>query len=245
MTTYLVVIAGQSNALGYGMNLSTLPSNLVAPNPKAYIFGGTYWGGLQPGVNTGTANNPQAWGPEAEFAYRFGLAHPTDTLLLVKSAHGSTGLAEDPNALDWSPDSVGEMFDLTDAVIDAARAAYMAATGKVAPGVSAVFWMQGETDATNPTSAAAYGAHLIDFLAAARSEWMGDANGYIGLGRITDTAGAYSLDVRQAEWSVDQADANLESFKTIGYAMQSDGVHYAAGGQIALGDGFYEGWAVV
>jgi hypothetical protein len=242
MTT-LVVFAGQSNALGFGMSAATLPAHLTTPNANAYIFGGTYWGGLQPSVNTGTATNPQAWGPEAEFAYRFGLDHPGETLLIVKSVKGSTGLALDSVALDWSPDSSGELFDLTDTAIDNARAAFTAATGQAAPGVTATFWMQGETDAGNATTAAAYDDNLVGFFAAARAEWMGDANGYIGFGRITDTAGPYSADVRVAQWAVDQADGHAESFKTIGFGMQADGVHYSAPGQVALGDGFYDAWA--
>ena len=33
--------------------------------------------------------------------------------IVVFGATGSTGLAADPDGLDWSPNSEGEMFDLT------------------------------------------------------------------------------------------------------------------------------------
>lgn len=244
----LVVIAGQSNALGFGMSLATLPGHLSAPNPNAYIFsaGGQYWGQLQPGVNTGTPTNPQAWGPEAQFAYDFGLSHPGETLLIVKSAKGSTGLAQDASALDWWPSSSGEMFDLTDAAIDAARAAYQVAQGSPAPEVSAVFFMGMEADALDAAKAAAAAGNLPPFLAAIRSEWMDDPSGYVAMGRISDSASLpHSLDVRVAQWSADQADTNLATFKTIGFGMQADTVHYDAAGHVSLGSAFhtaFDGW---
>jgi len=242
--TALFITAGQSNALGYGLTAADVPAHLVLPNPSAYIFDGTNWGQLRPGVNTGTPANPQAWGPEAELAYRYGLDHPGEVLLIVKSAKGSTGLAADGDRLDWSPDSAGELFDFTDARIDAARAAFTAATGEAAPGVSAAFWMQGEQDATNAADAGAYATNLAHFLEAVRLEWMDNPAGYIGLGRIGDSPGlAYAAEVRVAQWSVDQADASAESFKTIGYGLQSDGLHYDAAGQTSLGGAFYDAWA--
>lgn len=247
MTT-LVVFAGQSNALGFGLNLASLPAHLAHPNASAYIFnaGGSYWGALTPGVNSGTTTNPQAWGPEAQFAYDFGIAHPGEILLIVKSAKGSTGLASDASALDWSPTSPGELFDLTDAAIDTARAAFLSATGQAAPGVTATFWMQGETDATTAGAAAAYDDNLGAFLAAVRSQWMDDPHGKVIAGRITDSAALpFNADVRVAQWAVDQTDADFTTFKTIGFAMQPDAIHYAAAGAVDIGHADYaafDGW---
>lgn len=241
----LVVFAGQSNALGFGMSSATLPSHLTIPNPTAYIFGGTYWGQLQPGVNTGTEANPNAWGPEAEFAYRYGLDHPGEVLLIVKSAKGSTGLAQD-SALDWSPNSNGELFDFTSARIADAKAALLRDAGLVSPEASGVFWMQGEQDGLTSSAASAYDDNLVDFFSAVRAEWMHDPAGAIVFGRISDSASIpYNSDVRVAQWAVDQADTNASSFKTIGYAMQADGVHYAAAGHVSIGTSFYNGWLTI
>ena len=247
MTT-LAISAGQSNDLGFGNDLASLPAHLVLPNPNAYIFnsGGQYWGLLMPGVNTGTPTNPQAWGPEAQFAYEFGLAHPGEILLIVKSAKGGTGLALDSVEIDWNPASTGEMFDLTDGAIDAARAAFQAANGFPAPPVSAVLFMGMETDAMTASKAAAAEANLSDFIAAVRDRWMDDPGGKIVMGRITDSAALpHNFDVRVAQWSVDQADADLLTFKTIGFGVQADTIHYDAAGQVSLGSAFYaafDGW---
>lgn len=237
----LVVFAGQSNMVGFGMTLASLPAHLAGFNyGQTYIWSDALgcWGVLQPGVNTGTPANPQAWGPEVQFAHAFRLANPDAVLLIVKSAKGSTGLAQDPAVPDWSPASDGELFDLTAERIAAARASIGA------PAPEAVFWMQGENDALTAAPAAAYADNLAAFLAAARAEWMGDSAGYVGLARIGDGAALpHSLAVRQAQWQVDQADASAESFKTIGFDLQADGIHLAAGGQVQLGQSFFDAWS--
>lgn len=241
MTT-LVILAGQSNALGFGLTLNTVPAHLTTPNPNAYIFnaGGSYWGALTPGVNTGTIANPQAWGPEAQFAYEFGLAHPGETLLIIKSVKGSTGLALDGAALDWSPNSHAELFDLTDATIDAAKAAFTSATGQAAPAISATLWMQGEEDATSATKAAQYEANFAAWATAVRNEWMDDVDGKIIAGRISDSAALpYNMDVRVAQWAVDQADADMATLKTIGLGYQADTIHLNASGEVSLGSSMY------
>lgn len=239
----VVLFAGQSNALGApdGATADYTPSWRVQMWTDVDGDGvGDIFLPLIPGWNTGTPANPRANGPEVEFARQWLLAHPgpDDTLYIGKLAKGETPLAASAG-LDWSPESQGEMFD---------RAQLVAARMMAALGVdhlSAVFWMQGETDATNPDWAAHYADHLRAFLTAVRAEWMHDPDGYIGLGRITDSAAlAYNFDVRVAQWQVDQEDPHTESFKTIGYEMQPDDLHYDATGQAALGRAFFDNWAM-
>jgi hypothetical protein len=241
---YLAIFAGQSNALGFGMSAATLPSPLQSADlGQTYIWGANYgvryWGAMQAGVNTGNSDAPQAWGPEVQFAYDFRQAHPNDVLLIVKVALGSTGLAADPAELDWSP-STHELFDLTTANINRARAAFTAAQGTEAPLPSVVFWMQGEADAGTQASAGAYRDNLTDFLAHVRSDWMHDPAGKVVAPRITDSPWLnHNLTVRQAQWLVDQEDDNLVTFKTIGFEMQPDLIHYGPDGYTAIGSGYY------
>src|SRR4051812_32807820 len=98
-----VVLAGQSNALGY---LNTGAAD-YAFDDLTYIWNNvaTGWERMIPGVNTGTPNNPTAWGPEVAFAQDFRASHPDEVLMIVKSVQGSTGVAADPVAMDWSPSS--------------------------------------------------------------------------------------------------------------------------------------------
>ena len=200
---------------------------------------GGYWEEMVAGVNTGTEICPEAWGPEVAFAESFHLANPGEPLFIVKSAKGSTGLAESPDALDWSPNSQGEMFDLTAERVAQARASLGGAE------VDGVFLFQGEQDASDAASAAAYGENLVAWLAAIRAEWMGDPDGKIAFGRINDSTTHFEQ-VRWAQYLADLADPNAVSFDTYAYDMQSDRMHYAAGGYVAIGRDFhsaYDNWA--
>lgn len=242
MTDTHIIVAGQSNALGY-LNTGAAP---YVPTARVQIWAdtngdgvGDAWNYLNPGVNTGLPANPTAWGPEVEIANRWLADHATGNLWIDKVTKGSTGLAQDANALDWSPESRGEMFDAATASVDAARH-NLDATGYAFARWDAVEWMQGETDATDQAKALAYGANLTDLLSHVRADW--DVTQFV-IGRISDSAAlAYNADVRVAQWAVDQADSSAVSFKTIGLAMQPDAIHVAD--QVGLGNGFYDAWAL-
>lgn len=232
-----VILAGQSNALGFG-NTGAAP---YVPTARVQIWVGDAWHYMQPGVNTGTPENPTVWGPEVGLANAWLQAHPTGVLWIAKVAHGSTGLAADPAQLDWSPQSRGEMYDTASGAVHAAQA-NLAATPYAFAAWDVLDWMQGETDATDAAKAGAYGGNLADFVGHARADW--DV-GQVVAGRIGDGASMpYAAQVRLAEWSLDQADAQLASFKTIGFEMQADDLHYDAAGQLSLGHAFYAGWAL-
>jgi hypothetical protein len=190
---------------------------------------------MVPGVNTGTAANPEAWGPEVAFAQAFHQARPWEVLFLVKSVKGSTGLAQDSDCIDWSPDSEHEMFDLTSARVAAASASL----GGMA--VDAVLLFQGEQDAFDAEASAAYADNLRDWLAAIRSEWMHDSEGQIAFGRVGE-AKPFGDTVRDAQVQVDAEDANVRSFETQDFQMQADGLHYAAEGFVRIGEAFYSAY---
>lgn len=235
-----VIFAGQSNALGFGMSAGTLPPGYGEPDPLTYIWNNEagWYEMMRPGLNTGASGDPDAWGPEVGFAYNFRLAHPGEILIIVKSAKGSTGLAEDPDALDWSPRSEGEMFDLTAERVAAARA-YINY-----PLVDAVFLVQGEQDAFDLGKANDYQANLTDWLGAIRTSWMDDAEGRIVIARLID-AEPYFETVRWAQVLTDRDDPNAASFDTYSYAKQPDQQHFAAAGHLDIGASFqslYDHW---
>lgn len=245
MSDARILIDGQSNALGFG-NSGPAP---YTPTARVQIWTdtdgdgiGDTWHYMLPAVNTGTPDNPTVWGPEVGLANAWLGAHPSGNLWIDKVAKGSVGLAQDPAQLDWSPQSHGEMFDAATASAHTAQA-NLAGTPYAFAAWDAVMWMQGETDATDPAKAATYGADVRALISAARSAWSVSE---VVVGRITDSAALpYSLDVRNAEWNLDSGDApvaGVHTFKTIGFEMQPDGVHYDAAGQIALGAAFYDGW---
>ncbi len=236
----LVVFAGQSNALGFGMDASTLPANYWRGDPRTFIWNNETGGFevMTPGVNTGTLKNPGAWGPEVAFAATFRQDHPDEALFIVKSAKGSTGLAADPNRLDWSPQSEGEMFDLTTQRVADARAALGGME------VDGVFFVQGEQDAFDEDAAQAYGDNLQAWIAAVRDEWIADEDGKVAFARINDSTPWFET-VRWAQYVTDAEDPFAASFDTYDDMMQADGLHYAAEGHLAIGGQFYslyDGW---
>jgi hypothetical protein len=237
-----VVFAGQSNALGWGMSAETLPLQFSQLDWGTFIWNNEAagWELMMPGLNTGTPKNPQAWGPEVAFARAFREANPFEPLFIVKSVKGSTGLAEDPHRLDWSPNSEGELFDLTAERIQAARESLWGLE------VDAVFIVQGEQDAFFADMASAYADNMSQWLAAIRAEWMGDADGQIAFARIADTT-PHNDAVQMAQLAVDEADARAWSFDTAEFQLQDgDQLHFAAEGYLQIGRSFYslyDDWA--
>jgi Ca2+-binding RTX toxin-like protein len=236
-----VVFAGQSNTGGAFMNASTLPQAWT-PDPLTLIWDtrAKLWVPMQPGVNTGYGEQPNAWGPEVQFARDFRASHPGEVLRIVKVAHGGTGLDRDDGLWvgDWSPNSRGELFDEVTRTVGEARAA----AGGLRP--DAVFYGQGEEDATNWAKASRYADNLQQLLSAIRGQWMEDPAGKVGLFRINTTA-PFSGEVRNAQASVDAADANAASFDANPFARQGDGLHFSAAGYTDIGRGYaalYEGW---
>lgn len=241
-----VLLAGQSNALGF---LNDGPAPYI-PTMRVQVWAdtngdgqGDAWAPMLPGINTGTLANPHVWGSEVEVANRWLAMNPNGSSVLWIDkddlVKGSTGLAEDAMQLDWSPHSQGEMFDRATASANAAMHS-LDGTPHAFDHWDVLMWGQGETDATDPAKAAAYGPNVREFITDARAAWHVDE---VVVMRITDTAGPYSLPVRQAQWNLDNGDdpmPGVHTFKTIGIAMRPDGIHYAD--HITLGGDFFDGW---
>jgi Ca2+-binding RTX toxin-like protein len=232
----LVVFAGQSNAGGAYMAPETLTQPWT-PDPHILIWNpeAKAWEELQPGVNTGYGDMPKAWAAEVEFAREFHAQYPDETLYIVKSVEGGRSLHMDTGAwvYDWSPQSPDELFDRTTGWIDDARASLGGAK------VDAVFWGQGETDATNADWAAEYRSNLEALFAAIREQWMHDPAGRIGLYDIGTTS-VYADPVRAAEQAVDAEDDNALAYDTAGLPLLSDGLHFAAVTHDSVGHNYFD-----
>lgn len=237
----LVIVDGQSNN-GY-MNDGVIPAWPpmgpfvgYASDPNTYIWNDLTreWEQMVPGNNTGNANNPRAWGPEVGFEEAYRAGGHTDNLAFIKVFHGETGIAQDPSHLDWSPLSHGEMFDQNTDVITRAMAQF----GGVEGWKPVVLFSGMETDATDHGKALAAHDNLVTLVNAMEARW--DASEVV-VARIGDSASLpFSLDVRQAQWLVDQERTDVSSFKTIGMGRLADGVHLDAGGYLQAGHGFFD-----
>lgn len=234
----LVVLAGQSNAGVFHLTPGDLPTGAFSPDPHVQIWTASGFQTMEPGVNTGLPNYPDSWGPEVSFATDWLRDHPGETLYLVKSVKGSTGL-EPGVAPNWSPEqpplpdgTPNGMFNKTTVVVDAAKAA----TGLP---VSEVLWMQGEQDATDARAAADYEHNLADLFAHMRSEWGASD---IVFGEISARTGfAYADEVRGAQVDVAEADVHALLVNIDQLPLQADNLHLSAQSALGLGDAFYIG----
>ena len=237
----LVVVAGQSNALGYTLGVDDLPPHLRKPVARVQIWDPARltFTPLQAGVNTGSPNNPGNWGLETQFSYRWSQDHPCGDLYVVKYARGETGLAADPTDRDWSPSSQGEAWDKATSEVAAAKAVLK---GKgLTPRVDAVFWMQGETDAQDDTKAAAYRQNFTDLVMRIRQRW-GDGTTKVYVGQIGRPPGSRGWEkVREAQAAAATSIPHVGLVDTDPFPRQpTDGVHFTGSAQVRLGDGFYE-----
>jgi hypothetical protein len=223
----LVVLAGQSNAVGYGLTTADLPAG--PPDSDVLIWQGDRFAPLRPGTNTGSLRQPSTWGPEVGFARAWREAHPGRRLYLVKHARGSTPLAPAAGP-DWSAGS-GELFAEATTKVEAAKAALAAQDLK--PRLVGVLWIQGEADAGDAAMAGAYRANLTRLIKAMRLGWSAPG-AVVVVAKIPDWGGRAD-EVRAAQAQVDEADTLTVSVDAQGLPMQDDGLHLAAEGQLRLG----------
>lgn len=150
-TPSLVILAGQSNMVGYKTSRDDLAPKWHHPIANTVIWQN---GRFEP-LRVEGGYQRKGFGPELSFAHS---VNPSaqEPLALVKLAKTATYLAT-----DWSPDNQGGLFDQ---LVDSTRAAMMDRTVRLA----ALLWMQGEADSIDQQHAEAYSANLEQFLTAFR-----------------------------------------------------------------------------
>jgi len=182
---------------------------------------------------------PGNWGPELGFIQDWLANNPTGTLFIGKAVEGGTPLAQSATLPDWSPSSVGELYD---------KSLFIAHCMQYNLGINAlnaIFYFQGEQDATDPTWAADYYVNFNGLLGA----WSADVNldhttPAMGWGRIyPSTVTPYHQDVRDAQLATDNlTPATVDSFRTWDLTMQADGVHFDEASYVEIGSRFYDLW---
>lgn len=194
-TRDLVLIAGQSNAVGFDAYASELPADAADrdvmfwwrvgdPPPDEYdVTSGGKWTHLQPqprGTPMETtapeekAKSPRQYGnfkkPEGGFGPEIGLARELRAregrpLAVVKAAFSGTALMQ-----DWNPDDAGPTGACYRALVTETKAAIAAAQAQgITLRLRALVWVQGESDATK-TAAPEYAKNLGRLLARLRAD---------------------------------------------------------------------------
>lgn len=163
----IVLVIGQSNAVGYGPTKDLV--YLDPPHPRIWQYGasggyaGTVIQAMDPLSHNGAASSDRV-GHAMNFARDYVKTVPdTRSVLLVPAARGSTGFTPQDN-YSWDPDYTAGTNLYTAAVNQAKAAVALSSTNRVA----AILWCQGETDAGMSSSAYATKlGQLIDGVRAA------------------------------------------------------------------------------
>ncbi len=166
----LVIVAGQSNALGYQSFVTdpvthddVFTDRSKSPADTSVLFMWTESGVPSSGATPVRLDAPQVlagvsspiFGPEVGLARSlWGQGHRN--LLVVKVAFSGSSLAT-----DWQPGDA----DYTALVTRVQQAEAWARSNGYAPSIVALCWMQGESDAMLASQATTYGSHLKSFLA--------------------------------------------------------------------------------
>ncbi|MFH2000208.1 MAG: sialate O-acetylesterase, partial [Planctomycetota bacterium] len=170
------ILAGQSNAMGYGSNAKLLPEELHAPQMDVRFW---YEEGRLPAMlEPWKRLKSDGWEPlmfqscTKKMVFGMNIINGfgaeiklgrvlSDTLaqdvFIIKFAIGSTNLAEDWNAL-----TPGFLFTDLCRVVDEAMSALIQVGRN--PKIAGFFWMQGEKDGANAQYSASYKKNLKDFI---------------------------------------------------------------------------------
>jgi hypothetical protein len=249
------IVAGQSNAEGYGLGFGDLFSGTLLPNQNladlgrsdlateqtsAYIFRGGNDSGLGEWKNmaSGFGNwNGNRFGPELSFSEQF-KANTGAPVAIIKYSPGGTSLYT-----DW--DSSLATINRYDYFIDTVNNAKAAAASRGwSLEIGGVLWMQGESDTFGTDAPAAYEQNLGNFIAKVRADLNLPDLGF-HIGEIADsTVWPARQQIWDAQASIVATDSNaylvngkdLELFTNDGGG--SNGIHYSTAGTLLLGERF-------
>lgn len=226
------IVAGQSNAVGYGAYANELPPNKDDQKIKFYYKDdGVSSGGMTTLKSQSVPLVGNVFGPEMTLGrslYRVGVPNP----VIIKVAKGGSNLEN-----DWDPQTGMWFANLRTAVNEVT--ASIRANGGIYT-FDGFYWMQGETDGSNAAFAAAYEANLRSFIASTRS-MVGNTKMPFIMGRINSPKGIpVSVEqVRQAQIKVAATTPSTQWVNTDNLPFVADSIHFNSQGELTLGNLFY------
>jgi hypothetical protein len=235
-------LANQSSVKFWNYNDGISPGSTAVHNPST----GNAWIKLQ----NGYGYRGDQFGPELSFGYRLHELFPNDEIYLVKYGISGTDLGS-----QWNPYGSAEMFNTFKARAQAAIN-NLVGQGKTVD-VEGMIWMQGESDCTNSSYAAAYAVNLKTLINKVRSDFSAydGANMKFVTGRITTMMYPYYATLPNCNL-VRNAQVNMTDPATPNYVrntawFDTDDLtwayygHYGTEGQIKLGTRFADAFAPV
>lgn len=216
----IVLMAGQSNMVGWKNSKQSIAPRWQEPIEKALVWQGGAWSPLR--VEGGYQK--KGYGPELSFAHDY-VAQSGRKLGIVKVASNATYLSK-----QWNPEASGKLFDK---LVSQARAALTAQPCRL----RGLLWMQGEADSINEDDATAYRARFEQLVTRLRNA--------LGVPDLPVISGIINspLDLCPHTPTVQAAlsKANLDRYDTVscnGLPKLADNLHYAARGLGMLGRRF-------
>ena len=251
------ILSGQSNMVGWG-NSMELPNNLWYGLENKLMFENGKWQKLKPHnkPNKGQQEKGKlsefSFGPEISFAEVISRSYPNETIGIIKSATGGTGiLAWSPN---WTKEQAdrskdGNKGDLYKVLIDKVKAAQEAAEIEIV----GFLWQQGGKDMTNLSLGQEYFDNLNSMITGIRRDLdLPDLPVFIGcsmskesLSNMSKAQKAQLEQVKKARPGVEyvirarfKAEEEIPNVKVVvtpDLEKYPKNVHYNTNGQLELG----------
>ncbi|WP_289053393.1 sialate O-acetylesterase [Carboxylicivirga marina] len=248
------ILSGQSNMVGWG-DSEELPDSLRYGMNNKLMFENGKWQKLKPHQ---LANEKQrerfdmkeySFGPEISLATEMSNAYPNETIGIIKSATGGTGI------LAWSPTWTKEQADRTNdgrkgdlykVLIDKVKAAQKAADIEIV----GFLWQQGGKDMTNLSTAKEYYNNLNALITGLRRDLdLSDLPAFIAcsvtkqmLNNVDEEqmeklkrARPGVEDVIRARFKAEEEMPNVKVVVTPNLEKHPKNVHYNTNGQLKLG----------
>ena len=236
----IYIVMGQSNAWGLGIIRAATSTTKALAN-AGWPF--SFWNSQQVSWASGSmiqTAQKGGFGPDLNISYQLS-ANGKSGFYVFKYAVSNTSLAT-----NWGSRGKKGLYDKAVSLLKKAER-QICASGKN-PVVKAVFWMQGETDASNQNMSVKYQSNLQRLVNQSRQDYLGSTAPFI-IGLIDSAHGMwpYAANVRKAEQFVgsemyngyiETNDLEVYPGKNCGMGLCMD--HYDTKGQLDLGNRFYE-----
>lgn len=247
------VIAGQSNAVGYGASWQELPANLHQSSDSVMFW---YF--------QGNPRHPRAsngWIPLSGVEHHshsvpgselsigpIAAAELSSRIAIIKVAFNSTALAQ-VAGMDWNVQSSNELLEH---LVNEIHRALTHMPKRTKGWLAGIFWMQGESDARSaseqPGMSILYRQNLEALIDEVRRKFD-KINLPVVIARIAvpevDARGrrfGYRDTIREAQQAVAEADRYVAMISTDDLPRQTDDLHFTAQGQQEMGKRFIAEW---
>ncbi|TLX78172.1 sialate O-acetylesterase [Labilibacter sediminis] len=253
------ILSGQSNMVGWG-NSEELPDSLRYGSDSKLMFEDGKWQKLKPHKPTHGkqkeryAMTEYSFGPEISFATQMSNAYPNETIGIIKSATGGTGImAWSPNWTEEQADRTndGKKGDLYKVLIEKVKAAQKAADIEIV----GFLWQQGGKDMTKVSLAKEYFDNLNALITGLRRDLdLPDLPVFIGCSVSKESLNNIDKaqleqvkkvrpgveDVIRARFKAEEEIPNVKVVVTPDLEKHPKNVHYNTNGQLKLGEHYAE-----